>query len=259
MNKLILIVILILVLALFLSADVYMKNVERTKEFELMGKKQPEKVEIKEQWLAKNKFAQFGKKVSVIGDYDKEKLYIIIHKPKIYYELPTGVDREKFLNLILGLSPKAANVIKTMKITDAKVNLSRETKKIANWKSHSTEFEMTFMIPALNVIPKFKMRMWMTKDIPFNHKDYTGGMSEFYGKFIMGVLDIEENSKKELEKLDKVDGFHVASEVTVSIFGSEINIDSQCLEVTEKPAPPGTYSVPEGYKKKPINIPKESD
>lgn len=97
MKKLILIVILILVLTLFLSADVYMKNMERTKAFELMGKKQPENVEIKEQWLAKNKFAQFGKKLSVIVDYDKEKLYFIVHKPKIYHELPTDIDKAKFL------------------------------------------------------------------------------------------------------------------------------------------------------------------
>ena len=259
MKKLILVVILILVLALFLSADVYMKYMERTKAFELMGKKQPENVEIKEQWLAKNKFAQFSKKLSFIVDYDKEKLYFIVHKPKIYYELPTDIDRAKFLNLILGLYPKGAEVIKTIKITDAKVNLSGETKKIANWNCHSTEFEMVFMIPALNIIPKFKLRMWMTEDVPFNYKNYTEGLSEFYGRFILGVLNVDENSKKELEKLDTVDGFQVAAEVTISIFGSEINVESQCLELTEKPAPPGTYSVPKGYKKKTINFLKKSD
>ncbi|MDH5743131.1 MAG: hypothetical protein OEZ52_06280, partial [Candidatus Aminicenantes bacterium] len=78
MKKLMLIVILIILLSLFLGADVYMKNIERTKPFEIMGRKQGENVEIKEQWLAKNKFAQFGKELSIIIDYDKEKLYFIM-------------------------------------------------------------------------------------------------------------------------------------------------------------------------------------
>lgn len=259
MKKIILIVVLNLLLSLFLGADVYMKNMERTKSFEMMGRKNPEKVEIKEQWLAKNKFAQFSKEHSLIIDYDKGKLYLIIHRPKIYYELPTDINREKLLNLISGLSPKAAEVIKSIKITNVKVNLSGEQKKIANWNCHSAEFEMVFMIPALNMMPKFKMKMWMTKDLPSEYKKYTKVMDEFFVRYILGMVNIDENSKKELGKLDTVDGFQVAADLTVGIFGSEINVESQCLEVTEKPAPPGTYSVPRGYTKKTINFPKKSD
>jgi hypothetical protein len=259
MKKIVLIVILILILSLFLGADVYMKNMERTKAFEMMGKKIPEKVEIKEQWLAKNKFAQFSKEHSLIIDYDKGKLYLIIHRPKIYYELPTDINREKLLNLISSLSPKAAEVIKSIKITDAKANLSGEQKKIANWNCYSTEFEMVFVISALNMMPKFKMKMWMTKDLPAEYKKYTKVMDEFFVKYILGMVNIDDNSKKELEKLDTVDGFQVAADLTIGIFGTEINVESQCLEVTEKPAPPGIYSVPANYTKKPINFPKKSD
>jgi hypothetical protein len=255
MKKILLIAILILLLALFLSADVYMKNMERTKPFEMMGKKQDEKVEIKEQWLAKNKFAQFGKELSIIIDNDKGKLYFIVHRPKIYFEFPTTVNRERLLSLIQGLYPKAAEIIKSIQVTDVKVNLSGETKKIANWNCHSTEFEMVFMIPALNIMPKYKIKMWMTKDLPADYTKYTTVMDEFFLKYIVGMLNIDENSKKELKKLDTVDGFQVAAEVTVNIFGSEINIESQCLEVAEKPAPPGTYTVPSGYQKKLINPP----
>ena len=258
MKKLMLIVILIILLSLFLGADVYMKNMERTKPFEMMGQKQGEKVEIKEQWLAKNKFAQLGKELSIIIDYDKEKLYFIMHKPKIYYELPTDIDREKLLNLIQGLSPKAAEVIKSIKITDVKANLSSETKKIANWNCQLSELEMVFMIPAFNIMPKYKIKIWTTKDLPSDYKKYTTVMEEFFVKYILGMLDIDENSKKELEKLDTVDGFQVAAEVTVNIFGTEINVESQCLEVTEKPEPPGTYSVPKGYTKKTIDFPVSS-
>jgi len=239
---------------LFLRADVYVKNMERTAAYELMGKKHPEKVEIKEMWLGKNKFAQFSKDLSIIVDYEKEKLYFIKHKPKIYYEFPTDINREKLLEI---LPPKIAEAVASIKITEVRVSLGGPKKKVANWNCEATEFEMILMIPALNLMPKYKMKMWMTEDIPFNYKDYKGGMSEFYGRLVLGILNVEESSKKELEKLDTVIGFQVAAEVTVSIFGSEINVESQCLEVTEKPAPPGTYSVPRGYTKKSINFPEK--
>ncbi|MGB2763185.1 MAG: hypothetical protein WBC20_02105 [Candidatus Aminicenantaceae bacterium] len=255
MKKLFLVLTLVLFVSSFLGADIYVKNMERTEAFELMGKKQPEKVEIKEQWLGKNKFAQFGKEYSIIVDYDKDKIYFIIHKLKDYYVFPTSFDREKLLELLLGLNPKAAEVVESIKITDAKVNLSGEKKKIANWDCFSSEFEMVFAIPALGIMPKYKIKLWTTKDIPFNYKSYTEGLSEFFGKFILGIINVDENSIKELEKLDKMDGFQVAAEITINIFGSEIKVESQSLEIAEKPAPPGTYSVPKGYTKKTIHLP----
>jgi hypothetical protein len=255
MKKIITAVILIPLLSLSLRADIYMKTMDRMKAFEMMGKKQNESVEIKEQWLSKNKFAQTGKEYSLIVDYDKQKLYLIVHGPKVYYEVPTDFNRETILNFILGVDPKAAEVIKSIEVTDAKVNLSGETKKIANWNCRSSEFEIVVMISALNMMPKLKMKMWTTEDLPSNYKEYTKATDEFFVKYILGLANIDEKSKKELEKLDKVGGFQVASEVTVNIFGSEINIESQCLEVTEKPAPPGTYSVPKGYIRKGLNYP----
>jgi hypothetical protein len=250
MKKLILFVVLVLIFvlffSLFLSADVYVKVMERTEPYEMSGKKHPERVEIKEQWLAKDKFAVFSKELNIIVDYQKEKIYFIVHKPKKYYELPTNIDMKKLQELI---PPKAAEIISSIKISDVKVKLNGQKKKVANWNCQGSEFEMVIMIPALNIMPKFKMKLWATKDVPFDYKKYAGGMGEFYGKFVMELLNVDENSKKELEKMDKIEGFQIAAEVTVNMFGSEINVESQVLEVVEKPAPPGIYSAPKGYTK----------
>jgi hypothetical protein len=78
--------------------------------------------------------------------------------------------------------------------------------------------------------------------------------TEFFVKYILGMIKVDENSKKAMEKMSQSEGFEIASEITVNIFGSEIKMESQCLEVMEKPAPPGTYSVPPGYTKKPIPL-----
>ena len=255
MKKLILVVILVLILilffSLFLSADVYVKAMERTEAFEMSGKSMPEKVEIKEQWLAKDKFAYFSKDLSIIVDYKKEKLYFLVNKHKTYYEFPINIDKAKLQELI---PPKAAEIISSIKITDVKVNLSGQKKKVANWDCSGSEFEMTFMISSLNIMPRFKIKFWKTKDIPFDYKDYSSGITEFYDRFVLRVLNVDEDSKKELEKLDKAEGFQVASEVSVNMFGSEIKVESQVLEVTEKPAPAGIYSVPKDYTKGNLNV-----
>lgn len=243
MKRLIVALTLVLFVSSFLCADVYVKTVQRTEAYKMMGKRHPEKIEIIETWLAKNKYAQIGKVWSIIIDYEKEKLYFIIHPQKIYVELPTTIDRTKLHEL---LPPKYAQIISSITVTNAKVNLTGQAKKVANWNCYGAEFEMVFMIPALNMMPKFKMKMWLTEDIPFDYTAYTR-QSEFFERFVFGILNVDENSKKELEKLDTVDGFQVAAEITISIFGSEIKAEAQCLEVAERPAPAGVYSVPKDY------------
>ena len=114
--------------------------------------------------------------------------------------------------------------------------------------------EMTIMIPALGLMPKYKAKIWSTKDIPFDQRKYSKAADEFFVNYILGIVKIDEDSKKELEKMEAFDGFQVAGEVTLTLFGSEIKIESQVLEISEKPAPADAYSVPKGYTKKNLNL-----
>jgi len=43
-------------------------------------------------------------------------------------------------------------------------------------------------------------------------------------------------------KMEKLDRFQVAGEACIDIFGSEIKVESQCLEIAERPAPHPPYS-----------------
>lgn len=256
MKKLASIVILILFVSLFLGADVYTKSVERVKAFELMGKKQEETLQMKDRWFGGSKYAEIGKEFTTIIDLDKAKMSLVLHEPKIYFEIPLDMDGNRFLEFISSLSPKIAEVVRSMKITDAKVNVDVESKKVANWDCRSSEFEMTIMIPAINMMPKFRMKMWMSDAFPKNYEKY----SEMGGLFmasVIGALNIDEESRKEMEKLNNLGGFQIAADVTIEIFGSKIEIESQTLEVTEKPAPPGIYSAPKDYTKKDVDFIKE--
>jgi hypothetical protein len=256
MKKLAMIVILILFISLFLGADVYTKSVERVKAFEMMGRKQGETLQMKERWYGKDKYVEFGKDFNIIIDLEKEKMFFIIHESKVYLEIPTEFDGEELFEFIMALSPKVAEVVKSIRITDAKVLLNSEIKKIANWDCTASEFEMVFMIPAMNMMPKFKMKMWMTHDLPKEYEKFTE-MGDFFIRSVMGMLNIDEASQKEMDKMEKVDGFQIAADITIEIFGSQINMESQTLEITEKPAPAGTYSPPKGYAKKDIDFIKE--
>ena len=253
MKKLIFVAVLILLTALSLSADIYVKSMQRTEAFELMGKKNPQKVEIREMWMGKDRFVQHTEEMSILVDYAKEKIVIMIHPEKLYIEVSTDIDREKLLAMV---PPKVADVIKSIKVTDVKVTLDGPKKKIANWNCESSDMEMTFQIPALSIMPKFKMKLWYTKDVTFDYKAFTQGAEEFFGKYIVGLLGIDEASSIELEKMEKIDGFQIAADIVIEIFGTQIKVESQNLEVAEKPAPPGIYAVPKDYKKQPINFPQ---
>jgi len=247
MKRIICALILALIVPSFLCADIYLKSVERTKPFEMMGKEVPEKVEIRVQWLAKDKFAHLGKEISIIANYESKKLYFIVNKAKIYYELPLNITRADLLKM---LPPKAAAIVESIKITNAKVNLNVGAKKIANWNCRGNDLEMVLMIPAMNIMPKYKMRYWTTKELPFDHTQYKKVFNEIYEKIMFNILGFDEESKKEVHKLFRMEGFGIATEIIVEAFGSVIQVEGQVLELEEKTAPPGTYSIPKGYKKK---------
>jgi len=247
MRKILTVLIIFLAAVSFLRADLYVKKVKQAAPYEIMGKKRSGRVEIQELWLAKDKFAQRGKELSIIFNKKSEKLYLVVNPAKVYLEIPLGITRE---NLNDYFPQKIADIIKSIRVTDVKVNLNTERKKIANWDCQKSEFEMTILIPALNAMPRMKMVMWMTKDLSVDYKGYLTGMEEVFKLLFSKVLDVDENSRKELEKLDRIEGFQVAGEGILKIFGAEIREGEQCLEVAEKQAPPGVYEVPKNFKKR---------
>lgn len=251
MKKLILVIVVILLASLFLSADVYVKRMEKMAAFELMGQKKPETVVINELWLGEHSFVQHSDTVSIILDGKKDKIFIIVHPQKCYYEFPTDINRETLLETI---PPEAAKIISTIEITDTKVNIGGQKKKIANWDCEEGEMEMTIMVPAIGIMPKYRLKFWTTKDLPFDYKKYTKAADEFFVNYILGIVKINEESKKELEKMEAVEGFQVAAEITIDIFGSEINMEMQVLEIEERPAPADAYSVPSDYTKKAFDL-----
>jgi len=52
-----------------------------------------------------------------------------------------------------------------------------------------------------------------------------------------------------MNEFKKINGFQVASKMTMSIMMQTIEVTSEVLEIVKKSAPAGTYVVPPGFKK----------
>ncbi|HUU05759.1 MAG TPA: DUF4412 domain-containing protein [Patescibacteria group bacterium] len=229
MKKVLFAVILVLVTAIMLPADVYIKTNVHTDAFAMMGQNQPAKDEVMEQWVGNNQLVnKTGDKVMIM-DMNKKMMFIVNSKDKTYVETALPLDMSK-------LVPKeAASMISMMKVT-VKVTANGQTKKVNKWSCSGYDVEMSMMMMQM------KMKVWATTDVPFDWK--------LFSKMYANVSKMQFMDDAAIAELMKINGYQVASEMTMDTMGSKLNVTSQVVEITQKPAPAGIYTVPAGYSKK---------
>ncbi|MBN2543290.1 hypothetical protein JXI42_10535 [bacterium] len=233
MKKLTLILVMIILSATFLRADVYIKTTTHTDAFEIAGTEQPAKDNVNEQWIGENKFASIHANQKTIIDLEKQKMYIIYPETESYVEAELPLDMAKLL------PEQVAQMMNMMKMT-AKVTPNGESKQIGEWACTGYDIEISGMMMEM------KMTSWATTDVPFDWQRYA---SEFLPGMMQtsGQMFFEEDAFNELKKIE---GIQVASEMTMSIMGQDVNTTTNVQEISKKPAPDGTYTVPENYTKK---------
>lgn len=236
MKKLILVLTLIVFTTVFLCADVYIKTKTHMDAFEMMGQKQPAKDEISEQWIGNNKFAQMMKQQTIILDLDKKMIYIVNHGAKTYIETSLPLDMSKLL------PEQMAQMMGNMKI-NVTVNPNGQTKKIGSWNCNGYDvvMDIQFMMPM-----KMKMLIWATTDVPFDWKAFADKMFPAIMKAQSVQMPFGDEVVKEFKKIK---GYQVASEMSMNMMGTEMKVNTEVQEITNKPAPAGTYAVPAGYTK----------
>lgn len=232
MKKILLLSMVITILFSFLNAEIYIKTKSHTGAFELMGQKRPERVDYSDQWIAGNKMVHIREQGSVIIDLDKKAVFIIYHEPKTYVEAPLPLEMKKLL-------PTEMLAMMSMWKVSAKTTASGETKKIKKWNCNGYNVDITMGMMSM------KIKTWATKDIPINWKDFS---TKFYPILLQAVLG-QVMDEDTLNQYLAVDGFQVYSEITVNIMNQEIKSTREVVEIADKPAPAGVFSVPAGYKK----------
>lgn len=229
MKKVLFTVILVLVIALMLPADVYIKTNVHTDAFTMMGKEQPAKDEVMEQWVGNNQLVnKTGDKIMIM-DMNKKMMFIVNPKDKTYVETALPLD------MSILLPKEAASMVSMMKVT-VKVAANGQTKKVNKWSCSGYDVEMSMMMMQM------KMKVWATTDVPFDWK--------MFAKMYANVSKMSFMDDAAIGELMKINGYQVASEMTMDMMGSKLNVTSQVVEITQKPAPAGIYAVPAGYTKK---------
>jgi len=224
MKKLMLIVSIVLMLAVFLKADVYIKQKTNTGAF--MG--QPAKETIQETWLGKNRMATISTENTMILNLEAKKIYMVNHGNKTYLETDLPLDLTKLMPEQMAAMMKGMMEGMTMS-----VQANGRTKQVANWNTSGYDVKMTIMGMEM------KMTFWASKDVPFDWKKYSELYSEIYkAQFRLG--------EKFMEEFKKVQGFPVETEMDAM----GIKVTSTTVEISQKNPGPATYSVPAGYTKK---------
>jgi hypothetical protein len=228
MKKALLALIVVMAVALLLPADVYIKTNVHTDAFEMMGQKQPAKDEVTEQWVNNNQlFNRQGERVTIL-DMNKNIMYIVNLKEKNYVEATLPLDMAKLL------PPEAASMASMMKMT-VKVAPNGQARKIGQWNCSGYDVDMSMMMM------KMKMVIWASTDVPFDWK--------MFSKMYTNVSKMQFMDDASIAEFTKIKGFQIGSEMSMDMMGSKMKVTSQVVEIAQKPAPAGIYSVPAGFTK----------
>jgi hypothetical protein len=229
MKKILFTVFLVLAISILLTADVYIKSNVHTDAFTMMGKNQPAKDEITEQWIGNNQLANITGDKIMIMDMNKNVMFIINPKDKSYVETSLPLDMSK-------LVPKEmAPMLSMMKVT-VKVTPNGQTQKINKWNCSGYDLDMNM------TMMQMKMKVWATIDVPFDWKAFA--------KMYTNVFKMSFMDDAAISEMMKINGCQVFSEMTMNVMGANMKVTTQVAEISKKDAPAGVYAVPSGFTKK---------
>jgi hypothetical protein len=228
MKKALFVLIVVLAAAMLLPADVYIKTNVHTDAFSMMGQNQPAKDEVTEQWANNSQLANKTGDRVMIMDMNKKVMYVVNLKEKTYVETSLPLDMAKLL------PPEAASMAAMMKVT-VKVTPNGQSKKINQWNCSGYDVDMNMMMMQM------KMKVWATTDVPFDWK--------MFSKMYSNVSKMQFMDDAAIAEFGKIAGYQVGSEMSMDMMGSKMRVTSQVVEISQKPAPAGTYAVPAGFRK----------
>jgi len=212
-----------------LAADIYIKQKSHTDGFAMMGQETPANDEFYHMWLGGNKMAMQMSAMGLVVDMEKNVMLWINHENKNYVEMALPLDLDKYF------PEQMRQMMKNVKVS---VTPSDEKKTIGEWECGSYDMTLSFMGMDM------KQKMWTSTQVPFDWKDYA---ERLMPKMYEAMFQLGDES---LQELMTIEGFLIRQETTMAMMGNEIKSWQEVVEIEKKPAPAGTYGVPDGYAKK---------
>jgi len=222
---------LILVLAVAASADIYVKSKTHSDAWAMMGRNQPAKDEVAEQWFNDNQFAFISPDTTIITDLKKNSIYIVNNKQKTYIESALPFDFTKILD------PQMAQMMGQMMKMTVTVAPNGQSKTIGQWKCDGYDVTINMMMMPM------KIAVWASSDVPFDMAKFQG----LYMNVMKAQMRLDEASVKEMMKIK---GYWISSETSMEMMGAKIRTTNEVVEITKKTPDASVYSVPAGYTKK---------
>jgi len=202
--------------------DVYVEAISHTDESEMMGQKTPAKDGLVKTWIGEKRIATWNEaeNTGVIVRGDINKMFILFPKNKTYYESP----------LPFKFPPEIEKMQEMMKV-EATVTPTGEKKVIAGFNTERVEVTISMMGQDM------KMNYWISKEVPVSTDQLAAVIEAMFSRNPMfGDL---------LDKFRHLEGYPVR--VEFQFLG--MNSYQEVTKVEQKPAPAGTYEVPEGFTK----------
>lgn len=229
MKKILFALFLIVAISGLLSADVYIKTNMHSDAFAMMGQNQPAKDEVMELWIGSTQLANIAGDKIVIMDMAKNIMFIVNPKEKSYVETTLPLDMNK-------LVPKEmAPMLAMMKMT-VKVTPNGKTQKISKWNCGGYDVDMSMSMMQM------KMKVWASTDVPFDWKAFS--------KMYANIAKMQFMDDSSIAEFNKINGYQIASEMTMNMMGTDMKVTTQVTEITKKDAPANVYKVPAGFTKK---------
>jgi hypothetical protein len=229
MKKILFALFLIVAFSVLLSADVYIKTNMHSDAFAMMGQNQPAKDEVMELWIGSTQLANISGDKIVILDMAKNLMFIVNPKEKSYVETTLPLDMNK-------LVPKEmAPMLAMMKMT-VKVTPNGQVKKVEKWNCGGYDVDMSMSMMQM------KMKVWASTDVPFDWKAFS--------KMYANIAKMQFMDDSSIAEFNKINGYQIASEMTMNMMGTDMKVTTQVTEITKKDAPANVYKVPAGFTKK---------
>lgn len=228
MKKTGLFAIIFLIFALFLLPDIYIQEKSHTDSYYYGGVVQPASDTAIEIWFNENQLVYSTPGRTVIVDQENKQMTIINRREKTYVQTALPLEMKNILSAeIVGmLQPRQVS---------GDVKKTAETKILEKWNcsGYDVQVDRPYAL---------EIKHWATKDVAFNWSQLN--------KMFSPIRQLGNYSEPYIDKLLQIDGFVVLSEITVFLQGSSFGSETRVEGISQKQSPPGTYSIPEGFKKK---------
>jgi hypothetical protein len=228
-------------------AEHYMKQIQHTDPYTVMGHRQPASTATIETWLSDAAvLTKNHDGTSTLVIFAKQLAYIIKHSERSYAEMPLDVN--KVINEMAksgkddkdsGVGAEAmGQMMSAMMQMEVSVKDTGEQQKIGEWQARK-------YIQTINMgMGTTVSEIWATEDL---HADMSG-----YWKAVNVVMAGQKGYAEMISEMDKIRGVVVKTISRSQVMGSEVKTTSELVEFADKPAPAGTFAIPAGYRQVPM-------